>query len=154
MFDEERWGIRREARGGGEPPADRPAVGPDALTRHRLGQVRASGPKSRDIALDRVGGDGPRRETTACREGADGRGTHPRAPGQGLVEHPDELEVGVSEPDQSVVRAEPVVAAAAACGQSEGRGQLGCRDVRIGNGDDQVVDAQIHAGSVAAGRAG
>ena len=104
-------------------------------------------PRSRSPATSAgeiVGGDRPRREAAAGLERPERRRADPRARRRRAVEHADELEIAVAQPDQPVERPEPVVAAAAAGRQPELRLELRRRGVRVRDRDDQVVDPEEH----------
>ena len=61
------------------------------------------------------------------------------------IEHADELEVRVAEEREPVVRPGQLVAAAAGHRQADRRLEQRRRGVRVGDGDDEVVDAEPHA---------
>ena len=70
--------------------------------------------------------------------------------GQVPVEHADQLEIGVAEPDEPIERPERLVPAATAGRQPEPLLEHGGGIVRIVDGDDEVVDGQEHRRSVPA----
>ena len=112
VLDEE-WRSRRlELRRRGESPADDRAIGPAPFAGDRFGDVRAPGLEAGDVIVDRVGRDGPRREPAAGVERAQRRRADPRGRGEVPVEHTDQLEIGVAEPDEPIERPERLVPAA------------------------------------------
>ena len=118
------------------------------------GRVRlpwVTGPKvpSRQRAhrqLQRVVVQRPGRQAAAVGvQGGDGGLADLRARCRLAILHADQLEVAsIRQPHDPVERAGPLVAPAAGGGQAQVGLELGRRRVRIGAGDDQVVDAADH----------
>ncbi len=109
VLDEEWWQARIKARCRSQAPADDLAIGMAPLTGHRLCQVGSAGTNGADIVVDGVGRDRPRRETASALQGAERRRADPRDRREIGVEDADQLEIGVTEPDEAVVCAKRVV---------------------------------------------
>jgi methylglutaconyl-CoA hydratase len=148
VLDEERRSIRAQAARRGQAPADDRAVGSPTFAGDRFAEVGARGSKRGDVVVDGVGRDRPGRETSAAIEGAKRRRADPGARRQVAVEHADQFQVGVGEPDQAIERAERLVTSTAAGGEPEMCLDLVRGVVRVGDGDDEVVDGAKHGRSV------
>ena len=152
MLDEERRTVGLERRGRGESPGDDPVIRSSPFAHPCGAQVRAGRPKPVKVGLEVIGGDGPGREACArgrCEDGERGL-PDPRLAGETRVEHADQFEVRVAEPEQPVVRAESIVSPAATRREPERCRKVCGRSIRIGHGDDEMVDADEHRESVAA----
>ena len=68
--------------------------------------------------------------------------------GQGAVEEADELDIGVAEPGQPVVRAPQRVPAAAGALDARGPFQLGSGGFRVRDRNDQVIETEEHRASL------
>src|SRR3989337_2790164 len=113
MLDEEgRLGRPEEARRR-EPPADDGPVGAPPFAGDRVAEIGAGGAERGQIGPERVGRDRPGYEPATHLEHPHSRHTDPRPLGERPLEDPDELEVGVTEPDKPVEGPERVVPAAA-----------------------------------------
>ena len=148
VLDEERRAITVQWLRRGQAPPDDASVGTDPFAIDRLGEGRAPIAEPRDVGREIVAGDRPCREAAAGLERPERRRADPRARRRRAVEHADELEIAVAEPDQPVERPEPVVAAAAAGRQPELRLELRRGGVRVRDRDDQVVDPEEHRRSM------
>ena len=127
VLDEERRAITVQWLRRGQAPPDDASVGTNPFAIDRLGEGRAPIAEPRDVGGEIVAGDRPGREAAAGLQRPERRRADPRARRRRAVEHADELEIAVAQPDQPVERPEPVVAAAAAGRQPELRLELGRR---------------------------
>ncbi len=148
VLDEERRAIMAQRLRRGQAPPDDAPVGTNPFAIDRLGEGRAPVAERRDVGGEIVAGDRPCREAAACLERSKRRRADPRARGRRAVEHADELQVAVTQPDQPVERPEPVVAAATAGCQPEPRLELRRCGVRVRDRDDEVVDPEEHRRSM------
>ena len=112
MLDEEGCFVRPERAGRRQPPANDLPVGADALTRPRVGQSRTIGPQASEVAVEIIGGNGPGGQTATPVERLDRRCADPGSLRRRAIEHSDQLEVRIPEPDQPVERPERLVTSA------------------------------------------
>ncbi len=144
--------VRRRGSPDASPPiggaSGKAAERPSALSVDRRRQVRAPGVQPGDVLIDRVRREGPRREPTSPIDRTERWRTDPRSGGEFAVEDADQLEVGIPEPDDPVVRPERFVAFATARCQPDRPFEVGSRRIRIRAGDNEVVDPGEHGASL------
>ena len=153
VLDEERRQIRAEVRSRGQAPADDLAIRTVALAGDRRGQIGSAGAQGLDVSGDGVRRDRPSGQAAPALQRAERRRTDPRAGRELGVEDADQLEKGVTEPDEAVERAERVVTPTATGLQPEPGLQDRCSGIRVRDRDDEMIDTQQHRCSVRVGAA-
>lgn len=145
MLDEEWRTARAKLARDGEPPANDGPVRAHTLAGHRFGETCAAGVQAQDVTLDIVGRDGPRRQSTAGIQSADYRRSDPRALGQRPIEHADQFEIRVAQPDQPIEGPERRMPATARSPQPQVALETRGRRIGVRAGDDEMVDPEEHA---------
>ena len=150
VLDQEGWLERAERRSHGQRPADDPAVGPNPLAGARVGSIAEPARAERLRPLRRSGRVAAAHiaKPPPAVGGAQHRAADPARLGQLAGLDPDQLDERVAQPDQPVEGAQRGVPSRAGGLQPEAGLELDRSRVRIGAGDDDVVDGVGHVSSL------